>query len=84
MKCIELARSQEKQNSASNNVNSDDEKLEQKLRSNLSIVTLAGTGGRFDQSMSLIHHLFVLNYERRATLVSDDSIIVALGPVSFY
>lgn len=47
--------------------------------SKLEIVVLGGTGGRFDQSMSSLHHLYVLYQERQATLISDESIIVVLG-----
>ncbi|KAG0349205.1 cAMP-dependent protein kinase subunit [Podila humilis] len=46
---------------------------------NLGIVALGGTGGRFDQCMSSIHHLYLLNRERHATLVSDESIVVVMG-----
>ncbi|KAG0284686.1 hypothetical protein BGZ98_005827 [Dissophora globulifera] len=46
----------------------------------LDMVALGGTGGRFDQSMSSIHHLYILNRERRAALVSNESIVVVLGP----
>ncbi|KAF9150089.1 hypothetical protein BG015_008093 [Linnemannia schmuckeri] len=52
---------------------------EERQASNLGIIALGGTGGRFDQSMSSIHHLYILNQERQATLVSDQSIVVVLG-----
>ncbi|KAF9021048.1 cAMP-dependent protein kinase subunit [Haplosporangium bisporale] len=52
---------------------------EQLLSQNLNVVVLGGSGGRFDQSMSSIHHLYILSRERHATLVSDESIIVVLG-----
>jgi thiamine pyrophosphokinase len=57
---------------------------EERQASNYGIVALGGTGGRFDQSMSSIHHLYILNQERQATLISDESIIVVLGAVSFF
>ncbi|OAQ33456.1 Thiamin pyrophosphokinase [Linnemannia elongata AG-77] len=63
MKCVELVRAP----------------LEGRRASNLGIIALGGTGGRFDQSMSSIHHLYILNQERQATLVSDESIVVVLG-----
>ncbi|KAF9122667.1 hypothetical protein BGW39_009575 [Mortierella sp. 14UC] len=54
-------------------------KQEERRVNNYGIVALGGTGGRFDQSMSSIHHLYILNQERQATLVSDESIVVVLG-----
>ncbi|KAK3835995.1 MAG: thiamine pyrophosphokinase [Linnemannia elongata] len=53
--------------------------LEERHAKNLGIIALGGTGGRFDQSMSSIHHLYILNQERQATLVSDESIIILLS-----
>ncbi|KAF9434665.1 hypothetical protein BGZ76_007637 [Entomortierella beljakovae] len=73
MKCIDLVRDHDKVSNSSN-------QQDQPSTSNLGVVALGGTGGRFDQSMSLIHHLYILNRERQATLVSDDSIVVILGP----
>ncbi|KAI8594239.1 hypothetical protein EDD21DRAFT_289781, partial [Dissophora ornata] len=67
MKCVELVRS------------SDHQSQEQLQTNNLGVVALGGTGGRFDQSMSSIHHLYILNRVRRAILVSDESIVVVLG-----
>lgn len=55
---------------------------EERQINNLAVVALGGTGGRFDQTMSSIHHLYLLYHERHATLVSDESIVVLLGPVS--
>ncbi|KAF9902177.1 hypothetical protein EC991_005223 [Linnemannia zychae] len=52
---------------------------EERWANNYGIVALGGTGGRFDQSMSSIHHLYILNQERQATLVSDESIVIVLG-----
>ncbi|KAG0274219.1 hypothetical protein BGZ95_009991 [Linnemannia exigua] len=52
---------------------------EERQATNFGIVALGGTGGRFDQSMSNIHHLYILNQERQATLVSNESIVVVLG-----
>ncbi|KAF8980350.1 hypothetical protein BGZ46_004314, partial [Entomortierella lignicola] len=77
MKCVEIVRSLDPVST------SEPEKQEQKQSRNLGVVALGGTGGRFDQSMSLIHHLYILNRERHATLVSDESIVVVLGAVSF-
>ncbi|KAF9573678.1 cAMP-dependent protein kinase subunit [Mortierella alpina] len=53
---------------------------EQRQINNLAVVALGGTGGRFDQTMSSIHQLYLLYHERHATLVSDESIVVLLGP----
>ncbi|KAG0210312.1 hypothetical protein BGX28_009468 [Mortierella sp. GBA30] len=53
---------------------------EQRRTDNLAIVALGGTGGRFDQTMSSIHHLYLLHKERNTVLVSDESIVVLLGP----
>lgn len=58
--------------------------LEERHAKNLGIIALGGTGGRFDQSMSSIHHLYILNQERQATLVSDESIIILLSAVSLH
>ncbi|KAG0376212.1 hypothetical protein BGX24_008130 [Mortierella sp. AD032] len=52
---------------------------EERQVTNFGVVALGGTGGRFDQSMSNIHHLYILNRERQATLISDESIVVVLG-----
>ncbi|KAF9161011.1 cAMP-dependent protein kinase subunit [Actinomortierella ambigua] len=46
----------------------------------IGVVALGGTGGRFDQCMSSIHYLYALYKERPVTLISDESIIIALGP----
>ncbi|CAO3567584.1 unnamed protein product [Mortierella alpina] len=53
---------------------------EERQINNLAVVALGGTGGRFDQTMSSIHHLYLMYHERHATLVSDESIVVLLGP----
>ncbi|KAF9951646.1 cAMP-dependent protein kinase subunit [Mortierella alpina] len=52
---------------------------ERRIR-NLAVVAIGGMGGRFDQTMSSIHHLYIMYRERHATLVSDESIVVLLGP----
>ncbi|KAF9092255.1 hypothetical protein BGX27_001864, partial [Mortierella sp. AM989] len=85
MKCVQLVRSHDpapKSNSAtlSNSKSSKIEEQEQNQSNNIGVVALGGTGGRFDQSMSCIHHLYILNRERHAILVSDESIVVVLGP----
>ncbi|KAF9918402.1 hypothetical protein BX616_008962 [Lobosporangium transversale] len=77
MKCVELVR--ERDNKSSSFADSQIKQDTEELGGNLGVVALGGTGGRFDQSMSSIHHLYVLNRERHATLLSDESIIVVLG-----
>ena len=93
MKCVELVRARDPlPSSLTTTAGStapaiiseapDHRTLEERQTSNLGIIALGGTGGRFDQSMSSIHHLYILNQERQATLVSDESIVVVLGAVS--
>lgn len=93
MKCVELVRARDPSPSSSLTTEGstasaitsqapDHKALEERRASNLGIIALGGTGGRFDQSMSSIHHLYILNQERQATLVSDESIVVVLGAVS--
>ncbi|KAF9146899.1 hypothetical protein BGX30_005109 [Mortierella sp. GBA39] len=90
MKCVELVRARDPSPSsltttagstvpAITSEAPDHRTLEERQASNLGIVALGGTGGRFDQSMSSIHHLYILNQERHVTLVSDESIVVVLG-----
>ncbi|KAF9271929.1 thiamine pyrophosphokinase Thi80 [Linnemannia elongata] len=90
MKCVELVRARDPSPSSSLTTEGstasaitsqapDHKALEERRASNLGIIALGGTGGRFDQSMSSIHHLYILNQERQATLVSDESIVVVLG-----
>ncbi|KAF9954291.1 hypothetical protein BGZ65_004139 [Modicella reniformis] len=68
MKCIELVDRESSSFTSS----------ESQQQSNLSVVALGGSGGRFDQSMSNIHYLYVLNRERNATLITDESIVIVL------
>lgn len=93
MKCVELVRARDPSPSSLTTTTGstapaitpeapNHKTLEERHSSNLGIIALGGTGGRFDQSMSGIHHLYILNQERQATLVSDESIIVLLGAVS--
>lgn len=89
MKCVELVRALDPSpsSSASPSILSSEttaEILEKKQKVNLGVVALGGNGGRFDQTMSSIHHLYILNRERHACLVSNDSLIVVLGPVSLF
>ncbi|KAF9350135.1 hypothetical protein BGX26_011640 [Mortierella sp. AD094] len=85
MKCVELIRSRDPvkgsaPTSSSTSYSSPTPSgQEQRQSENLGVVALGGTGGRFDQSMSLVHHLYILNRERHATLISDESIVVVLG-----
>ncbi|KAF8944717.1 hypothetical protein BGZ47_003783 [Haplosporangium gracile] len=92
MKCVELVRARDPLPSSSSSTTTstsakptitsetpDLRAQEERQASNLEIIALGGTGGRFDQSMSSIHHLYILNQERHATLVSDQSIVVVLG-----
>ncbi|KAF9548895.1 hypothetical protein EC957_005247 [Mortierella hygrophila] len=88
MKCVELVRARDPSPSplttaagapAIASEAPDHRTLEERQESNLGIIALGGTGGRFDQSMSSIHHLYILNQERHATLISDESIVVLLG-----
>ncbi|KAG0013359.1 hypothetical protein BGZ82_002155, partial [Podila clonocystis] len=86
MKCIELVRELDPIHSTLAQGNQDTTtdtttniSHEQLLSQNLGVVVLGGSGGRFDQSMSSIHHLYILNRERHAALVSDESIVVVLG-----
>ncbi|KAF9171002.1 hypothetical protein BGX21_008253 [Mortierella sp. AD011] len=80
MKCVELVRSHDPVPAPSTSQSSSTQSgQEQRQSENLGVVALGGTGGRFDQSMSLVHHLYILNRERHATLVSDESIVVVLG-----
>ncbi|KAI1298018.1 hypothetical protein EDD11_006890, partial [Mortierella claussenii] len=93
MKCVELVRERDPHYLSNSLASSETQRIQsQKSREeqqqqqqqqqqaiNLGIVALGGTGGRFDQSMSSIHHLYILNRERHATLVSDESIVVVLG-----
>ncbi|KAG0030950.1 cAMP-dependent protein kinase subunit [Podila clonocystis] len=85
MKCIELVRELDPIHSTLPQGNQDTTtdtltniSHEQLLSQNLGVVVLGGSGGRFDQSMSSIHHLYILNRERHAALVSDESIVVVL------
>ncbi|KAF9084556.1 cAMP-dependent protein kinase subunit [Mortierella sp. GBA35] len=90
MKCVELVRARDPSHSITTttptSLSSDTsvipskESSEHLQASNLGIIALGGTGGRFDQSMSSIHHLYILNQERNATLISDESIVILLGP----
>ncbi|KFH65600.1 thiamine pyrophosphokinase [Podila verticillata NRRL 6337] len=84
MKCVELVRERDSIQSSTAAQGTQDTTTatlshEQLLSQNLNVVVLGGSGGRFDQSMSSIHHLYILSRERHATLVSDESIIVVLG-----
>ncbi|KAF9335661.1 cAMP-dependent protein kinase subunit, partial [Podila minutissima] len=85
MKCVELVRerdpihstlAQQQGNHDTTTTISHEQQLNRNL--NLGIVALGGSGGRFDQCMSSIHHLYIISRERHATLVSDESIIVVL------
>ncbi|KAG0298389.1 hypothetical protein BGZ96_000103 [Linnemannia gamsii] len=93
MKCVEFVRARDPSPSshpsttttetgAESTVSSDTpdhRSQEERVASNLGIIALGGTSGRFDQSMSSIHHLYILNQERQATLVSNESIVIVLG-----
>ncbi|KAF9367303.1 hypothetical protein CPB97_005965, partial [Podila verticillata] len=83
-KCIELVRERDLiQSSTAAQGNQDTTTStpshEQLQSQNLNVVVLGGLGGRFDQTMSSIHHLYILSRERLATLVSDESIVVVMG-----
>ncbi|GJJ76994.1 thiamine pyrophosphokinase [Entomortierella parvispora] len=86
MKCVQLVRARDPSPSTTSTPTSipsaatEAAGQEQRQKENLGVVALGGTGGRFDQSMSSIHHLYILNRERHACLVSDESIVVVLGP----
>ncbi|KAG0305313.1 hypothetical protein BGZ97_001150, partial [Linnemannia gamsii] len=91
MKCVELVRARDPSPSSPSSTTKlgaepaissdalDPRSQEECVASNLGIIALGGTGGRFDQSMSSIHHLYILNQERQAALVSSESIVVVLG-----
>ncbi|KAG0057610.1 hypothetical protein BGZ83_006983 [Gryganskiella cystojenkinii] len=92
MKCVELVRERDPVPSSSSSFSTiaaattttsptsiTPPTQEQKQTVNLGVVALGGTGGRFDQSMSSIHHLYILNRERHATLISDTSVVVVLS-----
>ncbi|KAF9186670.1 hypothetical protein BGZ50_002382 [Haplosporangium sp. Z 11] len=91
MKCVELVRDRDPQPGSSALVsspdlsdssvpNGEDQETERgNCGRKLAIVALGGIGGRFDQSMSSIHYLYILNRERQAVLVSNESIVVVLA-----
>ncbi|KAG0079937.1 cAMP-dependent protein kinase subunit [Podila epicladia] len=84
MKCVELVRERDPIHAtlAQQQGNHDATATishEQLLNMNLGVVVLGGSGGRFDQCMSSIHHLYILNRERHAMLVADESIVIVLG-----
>ncbi|KAG0365271.1 hypothetical protein BGZ54_006693 [Gamsiella multidivaricata] len=86
MKCVDLVRERDPKPASSVPVASHSSSFsvsgtqqQHQYSNNLEIVALGGTGGRFDQCMSSIHHLYILSRERHATLVSDESIIVVLN-----
>lgn len=87
MKCVELVRERDPihatlaQQEGNHDATTSNISHEQLLSQNLEVVALGGLGGRFDQSMSSIHHLYILSRERHARLVSDESIVVVLGAV---
>ncbi|KAF9421487.1 hypothetical protein BGZ94_008825, partial [Podila epigama] len=74
MKCVELVRARDPKSTTVPESESESTSTQK-----LDVVALGGTGGRFDQCMSAIHHLYVLNLERQATLISDESIVVVLN-----
>ncbi|KAK3814366.1 MAG: thiamine pyrophosphokinase [Benniella sp.] len=85
MKCVELVRVRDQQldPAISSTISTGSPKQliqeqQERLTTPLGIVALGGTGGRFDQSMSSIHYLYILNQERQATLISDESVIIVL------
>jgi len=90
MKCVELVRVRDQQPdptaSSTISTGSPEQVIQEhqgRLTTPLGVVALGGTGGRFDQSMSSIHYLYILNQERQATLISDESVIIVLETVSF-
>ncbi|KAF9582421.1 cAMP-dependent protein kinase subunit [Lunasporangiospora selenospora] len=83
MKCVELARSHDsKVPTTSNGFKSESNPADKasNMDDRVGIVALGGTGGRFDQVMSGVHHLFLLQSERHAVILSEASIITILGP----
>ncbi|KAG0261335.1 hypothetical protein BG011_001109 [Mortierella polycephala] len=90
MKCVDLVRDRDPQLESSASTSSPDladssvprDEVQKTGKGNygskLGIVALGGIGGRFDQSMSSIHYLYILNRERQAVLVSNESIVVVL------
>ncbi|KAF9930758.1 hypothetical protein FBU30_011294 [Linnemannia zychae] len=90
MKCVELVRARDPavpltsskdpivSSTPVNSFVNGNDTLEARHACNIGVVALGGTGGRFDQCMSSIHYLYAINEERPATLISDESIVIAL------